>query len=97
MSYRHTDLPDDVLEKHQIGSVVEYEAFTSSSYSKEVFSGNHRLVITGKTGKRIEDLSYFNRSEREVLFTSPTKFFVTDRFRLDNGDTEIRLLEVDDD
>lgn len=74
--YRGTTLPEDVLAQHREGAVVTYEAFTSSSRSRDsAFSGSHRFVIQSKHGKQVEALSRYGR-EREVLFPAGTRFRV---------------------
>jgi len=94
---RRTTLPASILEKHQIGSVVEYPAFTSSTFGpSDVFDDNpHRFVIQGTAGKKIDWISHFG-SEREVLHTSPTKFLVKGRIEKD-GIVEITLKELPND
>lgn len=94
VSYRRTTLPADILDQHKIGSVVEYKAFTSSSHTKEVFDGEHRLIITGKTGKKVGWISEFGEYEREVLFNSPKKFYVENRYISDDGILTIKLIEI---
>lgn len=81
---RRTRLPPHILAQHQINNVITYPAFTSSTYDKtDRFAGYpHRLIIKSKTGKKIDWLSS-NFGELEVLFTSPTKFYVE---RITKGD-----------
>lgn len=92
--YRRTTLPKSILEKHQIGDVVNYNEFTSTSYGGDVFDGEHRLIIKSKSGKNITDLSYFDKKEREVLFNSPSEFYVQARYYDENGVLTIRMKEL---
>jgi len=94
ISYRRTSLPAKILEQHEVGNVVTYPAFTSSSYDQEVFSGNHRIVIHGRTGKKVGWNSVFNEQEREVVHTSPTDFFVESRYIDSDGILTFRLTEI---
>lgn len=96
VTYRRTDLPADVLSQHQIGNVVEYKAFTSTSYDGDVFSGRHRFIIHGESGKRVGWLGQYGEDEREVLFSSPTKFIVKGRRTRSDGVIEIELKEIVD-
>ncbi len=70
------------------------ERVTSSSHTKEVFDGEHRLIITGKTGKKVGWISEFGEFEREVLFNSPKKFDVLDRYIANDGILTIKLEEI---
>lgn len=96
---RRTKLPTEILEQHQIGKIVEYPAFTSTTSGKiDQFQNHpHRLVIKSKHGKNIKFLSV-NSYEDEVLFTSPTKFYVEDivkgDYNKDGFDVEITLMEL---
>lgn len=101
---RRLSLPDDVLEQHSIGTVVTYNAFTSSTYGIKDISKHSpiRLILTSKTGKKINLLSVFGDSsitpEYEVLFSRPKRFEVISR--IDKMETEgyieIRLKELDE-
>ena len=88
MTYRDTTLPDEVLEKYQIGKIVTEKAFMSSSIdnSLSTFKGNVRFIIQSKNGKIIEDISDYP-DEREVLFKDRTKFFIKDRYM--NGNVTV--------
>lgn len=95
VTFRRTDLPESELIKHQKGSFVTYSAFTSTSYEKELSGfGSHRIIINGKSGRRMGDISHFGENEREVLFTSPTRFYVEDRYLAKDGILTIILTEV---
>ena len=93
MTYRDTNLPDDVLAKYQIGKIVTEKAFTSSSIdnSLSTFKGNVRFIIQSKNGKIIEDISDYP-DEREVLFKNKTQFKVLKR-AINENVTEITLEE----
>ena len=88
VTYRDTNLPDDVLAKYQIGKIVTEKAFTSSSLDSnlDTFKGKVRFIIKGKNGRMIEDISDYPK-EREVLFKNETRFFVKDRYVI--GDTTV--------
>lgn len=91
---RRTTLPASALEQHQVGNVVEYQAFTSATFGQsDVLSDNpHRLVIHSLTGKKVDWISRFPL-EKEVLYTSPTKFDVINRYE-ENGVIHIELMEL---
>lgn len=92
--YRRTKLPKDILEKHQVGDVVSYNEFTSTSYDGDAFSGIHRLIIESKSGKNVTDFSFFRDDEREILFNPPSDFLVEERYVDDNGILTIRMIEI---
>jgi SPP1 gp7 family putative phage head morphogenesis protein len=94
ITYRRTTLPANVLEKHQVGDVIQYSAFTSSSYDSEVFSGKHRFIIQGHSGKRVGWNSVFNETEREVVHTSPTDFMVEKSYIDKDGILTFELTEI---
>ncbi|WP_221800510.1 phage minor head protein [Oceanobacter mangrovi] len=93
-TFRRTTLPAAVLAKHKVNKVLTLKEFTSTSYGADVFSGPHRLVFYGKSGKRLGWISVYGESEREVLFNSPTRFRVIDRFTDDAGIETIVMKEV---
>ena len=81
------------LTEHQIGNVVRYPSFTSSSHRQELKAfGPHRLVIEGRTGKSLEFISKYGAEEAEVVFNAPTRFLITDRY-VDNDGIITMLLE----
>lgn len=92
---RRTKIPDSLLKQHEIGKIVRYDGFTSSSFGKDVFTEyNHRLIITSKTGKKINWISDFDEIENEVLFKHPTKFRVESIENLPDGTIQIELCEI---
>lgn len=95
--HRRTTLPQTLIDQHTVGAVVEYPAFTSSTYrDDDVMEGAHRFIIESVTGKKVDWISKY-AWEREVLFTSPTKFVVTGRKKLADGTIEISMFEMPDD
>ncbi|MFW2034150.1 phage minor head protein [Acinetobacter junii] len=95
---RRTELPNDLLAKHEIGEIVEYNAFTSTTYGKDdVFNFYpHRIVIKSKTGKNVNFISEYKDEEYEVVFNRPKRFKVERRRELPNGVIEIELVEIDE-
>lgn len=95
MAVRRVDLPDNILKNHQTGGIVTYEAFTSATFGKaDVFADKlHRLVIHSKTAKRIDWLAYLQKEEKEVLFTSPTKFYITEKVKV-GDEWHIEMFEL---
>lgn len=93
-TFRRTTLPAAVLAKHKVNNVLTLKEFTSTSYGADVFSGPQRLIFYGKSGKRLGWISVYGESEREVLFNSPTRFRVMDRFTDDAGIETIVMKEV---
>lgn len=95
---RRTQMPEAFLAKHQIGDTVDYNAFTSTTYSdSDVFSHYpHRLVIKSKTGKSVNFISEYKDQEYEVVFNRPKRFRVKDCRELPNGVIEIELWEIDE-
>jgi len=92
---RRVALDEDALAKHVRGAVVEYPAFTSATRGdKDVFDHRpHRLVIHGRTGRDIAQWSQYSRSELEVLFGVPRRFYVKSRTDM-GGYIEIELEEL---
>lgn len=81
--------------RHVSTQAIQFKAdATSSSHTKEVFEGEHRLIITGKTGKKVGWISEFGESEREVLFNSPKRFEVTERYIANDGILTIEVEEL---
>lgn len=69
---RGVDLPKEVLALHQVGAVLEFPAFTSTSTGRGFVSTvNYRIF--SKTGKPIMNFSGIP-AENEVLFKAPTRF-----------------------
>jgi len=90
---RGTVLPDDVLAAHQVGEIVTYKAFTSTS-TGHGFSKPHRFTISSKRGKLIERYSG-HEVENEVLFRAGTRFKVLEREDKGGGEVHFRMIEVD--
>lgn len=75
--YRGVHYGPKVVEKHKVGAIVEYPAFTSSSINKrEEYFSTHWLLIHSKTGKNISKCSLEYKGEEEVIFPPKTKFRV---------------------
>lgn len=89
---RSGSLPPDILDQHQVGAIVSYQAFTSASLGKR--SGGHTFIIKSKTGRFIGSYSYYP-DEYEVLFKSGTKFKVLSREKKSDGNFEFVMEEVD--
>jgi len=94
VSYRRTTMPKDVLDQHQTGNVVEYRAFTSSAYDHEAFTGDHRVIIVGNSGKSIGWISAYGDAEREILHTSPTRFEVVARYTDSDDVLTFKVIEL---
>lgn len=71
---RGANLPNAVIEQHQVGAVLEYPSFTSTSLGSG-FGGNVKYKIFSKTGKPVMAFSG-HKGEREILFRAPTRFKV---------------------
>lgn len=94
---RGVRFPDSVLKAHQVGAVVQYPAFTSTSANQTgMFSGlDHRLTIRSKHGKDISAGAAL-RAEREVLFLPGTRFRVTARNERTEGTFTITEIELEE-
>lgn len=90
---RTLDLTDEQLAKYQVGGLIEFPAFTSTTYGKkavEIGGGkNTKLIITHKTGRKIDELSHF-KSEKEVLLGSPTKYKV-ENIKYNNKTSQVEI------
>lgn len=75
--FRGSNLPPQVLEKHQVGKTITYPAYTSSSTNPEVARnfGTHQFLIYSKSGRPIMGING-GGSEYEVLFKAGTRFRV---------------------
>ena len=90
---RGANLPADVLAEHQVGSIVNYAAFTSTSRNSG-FGSRHTFQIISKHGKNIEKISSAT-FEAEVLFRSDTRFKVLSRKQVEDA-VQFVMEEVDD-
>ena len=91
--YRGTPLPDEAAQQYIVGSTVEEDAFTSSTFGDKAYPGMYQFRILSRHGKRIDFLSAFPE-EKEVLFRPGTKFVVTSREVVD-GEVRITMEETD--
>jgi hypothetical protein len=89
---RGSNLPDDIKAKHQVGAVVDYPAFTSSSTLGVGVFGVQQLMIYSRTGKPI--MGFSSDSESEVLFPSQRKIKILDKFE-EGQFTYYAAIEVD--
>lgn len=71
--HRVVDMPDLFFIQHQVGSVVQYNAFTSTTEKIRFIGYKTQLHFHSKTGKSISAFSYFPE-EAEVLFDQKTCF-----------------------
>ena len=95
ISYRGSDLPDEVLAKYKPGEMVTEEAFTSTAATRDAkFDGNAEFIIEGRTGRDVSGVSEYE-NEKEILFRPGTRFEVTSKEVVD-GKTIIKMREVPD-
>jgi hypothetical protein len=94
-TFRGASLPQDALDLHQVGNIIQYPAFLSTSRLNP-FGGKQRISILSKTGRDISEFSN-SKAESEVLFHPGSKFKVLER-KLNPGDVRetIVLEEVPD-
>lgn len=94
---RMLNLTVEQQEQYQIGAIIDFPAFTSTSYAKDVHVGgkkNTRLIIRQHSGRKIDELSEFP-SEYEVLIGSPTKYKVRDLwYDTEKGYTVVELEQI---
>lgn len=88
---RGASLPQSIRDAHAVGSVVEYDAFTSTSTASG-FGGSDVFIIHSETGRPIMGFSGHD-GEKEVLFQSGAKFKVLD-VREENGTHVYVMAEV---
>lgn len=85
---------DDMLAMYREGSVVQEDAFTSSSMGDDaVYNGPLYFKINSKTARDVDWISKFSGGEKEVLFMPGTRFKVTKVEKL-NGKAIIYMDEV---
>ena len=91
---RQTTLPPEQVELHQVGNVICYNSYTSSSgNSNWNWGGSHHFVIfPGKKGRAVYE---YHEGEKEVLFESGTCFKVLS-VKKRSGNTEYVMAEVDE-
>ena len=77
---RKTTLPSSVVNAMEEGSRFSDPAFLSTSVNRSGFTGDHRLIISSRVGRRIDGYSRFP-DEDEVLFPPGHKFKITKVWR----------------
>jgi len=93
---RHIELTPEEHERYQVGSVVSWIQFTSSTTGSGVehFSGRNTVLhIFSLSGRCIQPFSNFP-DEKEVLFTPWCTFLVTRKEKI-NGKTHIYVRQVE--
>ncbi|MGK5087630.1 hypothetical protein WDW86_08740 [Bdellovibrionota bacterium FG-2] len=70
-------MPDAALKHHQVGDIVTYEGYTSTSIGSG-FKCTHRFIISSRCGRNIEKISV-HPEEREIIFLPGAKFKILDR------------------
>lgn len=92
---RFADLPLSTLKEHELGAIVTYPSFTSTSKRANwQWRGLHSFTIfSGKNGR---DVTALNAGEEEVLFKSGTRFKVLAREEKLEGKIHFVLAEVDE-
>lgn len=101
---RFSELPAKVLAEHQVGSVVTYDAYTSTSFDPNwAWQGganstpNGFLIYAAKRGKSVANIST-SPAEKEVLFAPGTRFKVLSRKERETrpGTFDFVMAEVDE-
>ena len=84
LTYRRTDLPSRVRRSVTKGVIFSDPAFFSTSSDLNTFDGNDVMLISGRSGANISNLSAFP-GESEVLFAPNTSFLIGRVEGLPNG------------
>jgi len=98
---RRSLLPEEVLAQHQVGGIVTYDAFTSTSKTSNWIDGKKGqhtfLIYPGVKGVDVQTVSRFP-AEEEVLFQAGTRFKVLSREPMEDspGNFTFVLAEVDE-
>lgn len=96
---RRSTLPKEVLDEHQVGEIVTYDAFTSTSKDPawpENQSSHVFVIYPGKKAANVQSVSTFPH-EQEVLFQAGTRFKVLSRTPRGTTETfEFVMAEVDE-
>lgn len=98
VTFRGTNLPDDVLARYEPGHIVTEDAFMSTSRDPSVaqgaFDGNTLITVNGQNGRDVAPHSQFP-GEAEILYDYGTDFIVTSkRWDPDLGKWLVTLEEV---
>ena len=94
---RHVELTTEEQELYQVGSVVSWIQFTSSTTGSGVshFAGRNTVLhIFSLSGRRIQPFSNFP-DEKEVLFAPWSTFLVTKKTKKFGGKTHIYVRQVE--
>lgn len=97
VTYRGTNLPDSILDDIEPGGRYSDPAFSSTSESVDVAQnfrsdGNALFHIDGSSGRDIQHISVFDKTEAEVLFDKGHEFTVVDKvWNADGGYWDIYL------
>lgn len=73
--YNDDDL-NEFLDKHQVGKIVEYPAYTSTTYANR-YNDTSNVEIHIMNSKNGADISMMNLEESEVLYRRNSKFIIT--------------------
>ncbi len=89
-TYRGTDLPDHILDSIEPGGRYSDPAFSSTSESTSVAQqfrsdGNTMFHVDGHSGRDIQDISVYDKTEAEVLFDKGHEFTVVDKVWNESG------------
>ena len=90
VTYRGTNLPDHILDDITPGGRYSDPAFSSTSESTSVAQqfrgdGNSMFHIDGNSGRDIQHISVYDKTEAEVLFDKAHEFTVVDKVWNDAG------------
>ena len=75
-TYRKTKLTPEQVALYKPGNIITERGFTSSAKTTDVWSGDVRMEMRGKTGRDVSSLSGTGSHEKEVLFKYGTHFNV---------------------
>jgi hypothetical protein len=68
------------LESMQAGSIVTWDAYTSTTKSDEPYDTSFNVQMTILNSKKGRNISYFNKGENEVLYERGASFYVVKSF-----------------
>ncbi len=91
---RGVELPSYRLAQHEVGNIVTYPGFTSTSVGDDFEKKQHYFYIKSKTGRYVGFHSAYG-DEWEVLFAPGTKFKVLSREDAGYGRLRFTMEEVD--
>ena len=96
MSFKSEEEIEKFLKDHEVGNIVNYQAYTSATALPEIYNDSGQIQIVIVQSKHGFDLRKYNPDEGEILYSRGARFMVYEKEQTDDGVIWLLFKEVED-